>query len=291
MLKIDRCPVCEGASFLPFLSCKDYTVSQENFEIVRCSSCSFLFTNPIPDLQDLGKYYKAEAYVSHTSSNKGLINFLYNRVRKRTLKQKVSLVSRLVKGRTLLDVGCGTGHFLKAAKDAGFTVAGIEPDADARALADKLNGIKPMPREEFMGLSSTYDIITLWHVLEHLPELNSDIAKLSTLLRPGGALLIAVPNPTSYDAEHYKANWAGYDVPRHLYHFSPAVIKQLFAKHGFRLDETLPMKYDAYYVSMLSERTMGGGVLKGFLTGWKSNRKARRNGNTWSSQIYILRKD
>lgn len=290
MLNIDRCPVCEGASFSPFLTCKDHTVSGESFSIVRCSNCAFLFTNPIPYPDDLGKYYKAEAYVSHTSSNKGLINFLYNRVRKITLKQKIRLIKRIAGGHALLDVGCGTGHFLHAARSAGFKISGIEPDPDARALAKSLNQVEALPREAFASLQDRFDVITLWHVLEHLPELNQDVARLSGLLKEDGVLLIAVPNPDSFDANVYREHWAGYDVPRHLYHFSPDAIRRLFARHGFQCVEVLPMKFDAYYVSMLSEKSKNGSVLKGFLNGWRSNRMARRKPETWSSQIYLFRK-
>lgn len=290
MLKISRCPVCDGHDFSLFLTCKDHTVSGESFPIVSCTTCGFLFTNPIPELNVLGNYYKAESYVSHTSSKKGLINFLYQKVRKRTLKQKVSLISRVSKGKKLLDFGCGTGHFLAAARAGGFDVLGLEPDPDARKLAKELNGIQALSRDELQGIEKGFDMITLWHVLEHLPELNSDIEKLKSLLADDGALLIAVPNPASADAAHYKEHWAAYDVPRHLYHFSPSVLRRLFEKHGFRCIETLPMKYDAYYVSMLSEKIKGGGVLKGFWQGWKSNRNARRVPDAWSSQIYIFKK-
>jgi 2-polyprenyl-3-methyl-5-hydroxy-6-metoxy-1,4-benzoquinol methylase len=290
MHKINACPICKGTSFSHFLTCKDHTVSKEDFDIVKCDACGFLFTNPIPDLNRLGEYYKAEAYVSHTSSSKGLINFLYQKVRKRTLKQKVALVKSWSKGNRLLDFGCGTGHFLGQARAAGFEVTGIEPDADARKLALELNQVIAKTREEMSTISDRFDMITLWHVLEHLPELNEDIDRILSLLKVDGTLLIAVPNPSSGDALRYGANWAGYDVPRHLYHFSPEAIRDLMARHGLKLCATLPMKYDAYYVSMLSEKSMGGGVLKGFLNGFRSNRKARAGG-TWSSQIYLFQRN
>ncbi|HAA01715.1 MAG TPA: class I SAM-dependent methyltransferase [Flavobacteriales bacterium] len=290
MLTISRCPVCDGQSFPPFLTCKDFTVSEESFPIVSCSDCGFLFTNPIPDLDVLGNYYKAESYVSHTSSSKGLINFLYQRVRKITLKRKLRLIQRIAKGNRILDFGCGTGHFLARLQAAKFDVTGVEPDADARAVAEKLNGIRPLQRHELSSLQPGFDVITLWHVLEHLPDLNKDISELIALLAPGGTLLVAVPNPTSGDAELYKEYWAGYDVPRHLYHFSPTVIKRLFEKHGMECSACLPMPFDAYYVSMLSEKHKGGGMLRGFFNGWKSNRRARKGGDKWSSQIYLFQK-
>jgi 2-polyprenyl-3-methyl-5-hydroxy-6-metoxy-1,4-benzoquinol methylase len=289
MQNLQSCPLCASTSFSQFLSCKDFTVSHEIFRIVQCDSCGFRFTNPRPHEQDLGRYYKSESYVSHTSSRKGLINFLYNIVRKITLRQKMRLIKRIVKGRMLLDFGCGTGHFLAQAGREGFVIKGIEPDPDARRLAKDLNNIEPGTRDDLNSLSDRFDLITLWHVLEHLPDLNGDIESFKRLLKDDGRLLIAVPNCSSYDAEIYKEFWAGYDVPRHLYHFTPETITKLFRAHGLDLLETLPMKFDAYYVSMLSEKYRGGGMLKGVMNGLRSNRRARQK-NTFSSQIYIFKR-
>lgn len=290
MLKIESCPICGSVSHAPFLTCKDYTVSQEEFQIVQCKDCGFKFTNPIPELSKLGDYYKSSDYVSHSSSKKGLVNFLYNQVRKITLKQKIRLISAWSKGKKIMDFGCGTGHYLAAAKASGFEVLGIEPDPQARTFAIEKNGVPALSRDEFIQLQDKFDLISLWHVLEHLPELNQDIERLKALLKPDGTLLIAVPNPESCDASFYKERWAGYDVPRHLYHFSPTIIERLFKQHGFTLKQTLPMKFDAYYVAMLSEKNQGKSVWKGFLNGYRSNKTARKNAGKWSSQIYIFKR-
>lgn len=288
MLTLTECPVCKSGNFQSFLTCKDHTVSQELFNIVECSKCGFRFTNPIPDSDKLGDYYKAEAYVSHTSSGKGLINFLYLKVRKYTLKQKVKWISKHTKGKDLLDVGCGTGHFSQAIKAAGFNVTGIEPDPDARQFAIDKNGVDALDKKEFYSLNKQFDAITLWHVLEHLSELNKDIEYLNKWLKTDGTLFIAVPNCNSFDARLYKELWAGYDVPRHLYHFTEPVIKSLFEKHGFRLAEVLPQKFDAYYVSMLSEKHKKGNLIRGFWNGFRSNLKAGKFG--YSSQVYVFKK-
>jgi len=288
MLTLTECPVCGAGNFKPFLSCKDHTVSQETFDIVECLSCSFRFTNPIPDPNKLGDYYKAEAYVSHTSSGKGLINFLYLRIRKFTLKQKIKWLKNRTSGKDLLDVGCGTGHFAQAIKAAGFDVTGIEPDPDARQFAIEKNQVNALDKKEFYVLNKQYDAITLWHVLEHLSELNKDIGYIGKWLKPDGTLFIAVPNCNSFDARLYRELWAGYDVPRHLYHFTEPVIKQLFQKHGLKLVEILPQKFDAYYVSMLSEKHKKGSVIKGFRNGLRSNLKAGNYG--YSSQVYVFKK-
>lgn len=285
---ISECPICSSGDFSPFLTCRDHTVSKENFTIVECRNCSFRFTNPIPNPEKLGDYYKAEAYVSHTSSGKGLINWLYLKIRKITLRQKVKWLKKRVAGRELLDVGCGTGHFSGAAKTAGFSVTGIEPDPGARKFAVEKNGIHVLDKPEFYSLEKTYDAITLWHVLEHLPELNKDISYLHRWLTPTGSLFVAVPNCNGFDARLYKESWAGYDVPRHLWHFTQPVITRLFEQHGFKLTGIIPQKFDAYYVSMLSEKHKGGNILKGFLNGLRSNLKARKYG--YSSQVYVFKK-
>jgi 2-polyprenyl-3-methyl-5-hydroxy-6-metoxy-1,4-benzoquinol methylase len=289
MKQIEQCPICNNTEQEVFLSVKDHMITQEQFSIVRCKGCGFHFTNPIPDPNKIGDYYKSEEYVSHSSSKKGIINFLYGVVRKRTLNQKVVWLNQSANGKTLLDVGCGTGHFLRTAKAHGYGVTGIDPDEDARRFAKEENGIEPLPQQELYGLpENSFDAITMWHVLEHVYELNADLAKMATLLKPDGVFMIAVPNMASYDAQHYQKYWAAYDVPRHLYHFQQEDMVSLMDNHGFDLKKVLPMKYDAYYVSMLSEKYKKGSLLKALITGWKSNRKAKDYG--FSSQVYVFQR-
>jgi 2-polyprenyl-3-methyl-5-hydroxy-6-metoxy-1,4-benzoquinol methylase len=287
MKQIEHCPICNHLEHEVFLTVKDHMITQEVFTIVRCKGCGFHFTNPIPELDKIGAYYKSEEYVSHSSSKKGLINFLYGVVRKRTLNQKVAWLNKVARGKHLLDVGCGTGHFLRTAKQKGYHVTGIEPDEDARHFANEENDIQPLPQEKLYELpENSFDAITMWHVLEHVYELNADLEKMAALLKKDGVFMIAVPNMAAYDAQLYKEYWAAYDVPRHLYHFQQSNIVQLFSKYGFELKEVLPMKYDAYYVSMLSEKYKNGSLLKAIINGWKSNRKAKQFG--FSSQVYVF---
>lgn len=289
MNEIKNCPICDGTDFKPVLQAVDYTVSREKFTIVACQNCSFQFTNPIPEIEKIGDYYKAESYISHSSTNKGLINKLYQMVRKHTLKQKVKLVRRHTKGGDLLDIGAGTGHFLNACAQAGFNALGLEPDADARSFAEKTFGVNIKSLDELHHLpNGSRDVITLWHVLEHVYNLRSDLDKITKILKPDGKLVVAVPNRSSFDAKLYGEFWAAYDLPIHLYHFIPDDIKRLFEQYEMEIEEMIPMKFDAYYVSMLSEKYKGGNILKAFWNGWRSNLRAK-NG-TYSSQIYILKK-
>jgi len=289
LVKRDTCPICNGSQFESFLTAVDYTVSHETFTIVKCSGCGFHFTNPIPAENEIGKYYKSESYVSHSSSSKGIINKIYLQVRKYTLKKKLKLIQKEAKGKALLDVGAGTGHFLNVCQLNGFESLGLEPDEDARNFAKTNFNLQLIPSQQLHNLpDKSRDVITMWHVLEHVYDLRNDLAKITSVLKDDGVLIVAVPNMNSYDAKHYKEFWAAYDLPIHLYHFTPNDIKNLFEQYNFQIDKILPMKFDSFYVSMLSEKYKGGNLFKAFLVGLKSNWQAKTD--SYSSQIYILRR-
>jgi SAM-dependent methyltransferase len=288
-----QCPVCDSRDIHPLLTATDHTVSHNDFVIWQCEGCSLRFTQDVPDAAHIGPYYKSEQYISHTDTSKGLINAMYRKVRRHTLKQKVQLVARVSgkeRGRAL-DVGCGTGAFLTALKEAGWEVTGLEPDPEARRLASERSGLHVQPAEAFYELpSGSYDVITLWHVLEHVHELQRYMERLRELLAPGGKLLIAVPNYTSADAQIYGPYWAAYDVPRHLYHFSPGSVKVLAGRHHLRLVDEKPMWFDSYYISLLSSRYRHGQTswIGAPLAGLRSNLNAFFNKERCSSLTYIL---
>lgn len=290
-----NCPVCGSPDIKNVLSVKDYTVSNETFVIAECNSCSLRFTQDVPNAASIAPYYKSENYISHTNTSKGLINRLYQSVRKRTLKQKRRLIERasgIKKGR-LLDVGSGTGAFANEMQQAGWQVTGLEPDADARAVGKQSYNIDLADIGQFYQLQeSSYDVITMWHVLEHVHDLQGYIAKLKLLLTENGKLFIAVPNYTSKDAAAYKEQWAAYDVPRHLYHFSPRSMQVLMEKHGLRILQHKPMWYDSFYVSMLSSKYIHGkpNLVGAFFKGLGSNLKAMGDVKRCSSVIYIISK-
>lgn len=297
MENLTACPICQSGSFLPHISAKDYTVSGEEFHIVSCSKCGLLFTNPRPNKSEIGKYYESPDYISHTNSKRGLINQIYQWVRKRAIQQKIALVFKYAGKRSgvrLLDIGCGTGEFLAGAKAAGIQTKGIEPSPMAREQAIRNHGLDVVGEDSLENMNGTFDVITLWHVLEHVHELSARVQKISLLLEKNGVAIIAVPNPNSADRKTYNKEWAAWDVPRHLYHFTPETIKPLFEKFNLLHERSLPMKYDAYYVSMLSERYRRQGAnnfLSAFLNGWKSNSQAGSNAERFSSVIYVFRKN
>jgi 2-polyprenyl-3-methyl-5-hydroxy-6-metoxy-1,4-benzoquinol methylase len=289
MTEIKNCPICNYLIFRNLLECQDHTVSKENFKIVQCKDCGFAFTNPIPDEKEIIKYYKSENYISHSDTKKGLLNMAYHQVRKITLNSKLHLINSLSKNGRLLDIGCGTGYFLNKCKEDGWIVEGTEPDPDARKIAE--TQIKSEVSDSIFSKSDyeSYDIITMWHVLEHVHKLNESMERINRLLKKGGKLIIAVPNCKSYDAKIYKENWAAYDVPRHLYHFTAETMTQLLQKHNFRMIKKEPMKFDAFYVSMMSEKYKNGSTIKGIINGFVSNMKSGENKN-YSSVIYIAEK-
>lgn len=294
MLKtLDSCPVCKSDQFTPFIKCKDYTVTQETFQIVSCNKCGFKFTNPRPTDDAIGSYYKSEDYVSHSNTKKGLINRLYHSVRSYTLKKKLGLINSFVSRGTIIDYGCGTGMFLSACKEDGWNSLGFEPDSDARTIASsKQLSVYTSKMEIAKSLNGKkIDIITLWHVLEHVTDLDETLSFFKEHLANDGTLIIAVPNYTSADSKYYKEYWAGYDVPRHIYHFELNTVSLLLQRFGFKHVQSLPMKFDSYYVSMLSEKYKSGKInyLSAFLQGLKSNLSAK-DANGYSSVIYIFKK-
>jgi SAM-dependent methyltransferase len=290
-----QCPVCNSRAINPLLTLKDYSVSGEQFVIWQCADCSLRFTQDVPDAASMQPYYQSDAYISHTDSSKGFINSTYQRIRRITLKGKAKLVKKYTGRATgsLLDVGAGTGAFFHHMQSEGWEVAGLEPDPGARANAKKIHGIELQTPAALDQLSpGSFDAITLWHVLEHVHELHATLQELKKVLKDGGRMFIAVPNYTSADAGLYRTHWAAYDVPRHLYHFSPRSMEVLLARNGLRLITKKPMWFDAFYISLLSSKYKNGkpSLPGAFLTGLRSNLKTFFSSDSCSSIIYIIGK-
>lgn len=289
---LSNCPVCSASDFTKFINCKDYTVSQERFQIVQCKSCGFKFTNPRPSEEEISAYYQSEEYISHSNKRKGLLAQVYQRVRKRALRQKAQLIAPYKQTGNLLDYGCGTGEFLHTCQQQTWQIDGIEPDAGARAQAQALTQTD-IQESLFLPYfqDKKYDVITLWHVLEHVHQLDKTLEKFRTMLQPNGRLVLALPNAAAWDAERFGEYWAAYDVPRHLYHFEPKTLAKLADRLGFELCERKPMFYDAYYISLLSGKYQKGyfNFPLAFWQGWQSNRQAAKQAGQYSSLIYILK--
>lgn len=287
----NTCPLCGSSQIHEAITARDYTVSKETFSIFHCGGCGGRFTQNVPDSAHIGRYYQSQEYISHSETKQGLINRLYHSVRKITLRSKQNWVRNAsgIKTGALLDIGSGTGAFLHYMQSSGWTVTGLEPDENARKNAKEIYGVEALPIEQLYALApQQFDAITMWHVLEHVHDLHRYLDHIRTLLKPGGSLLIAVPNYTSSDADYYKEYWAAYDVPRHLYHFSPGSMEKLLSQHHIRLAKKHPMVFDGFYVSLLSEKYKTGKsrLLQGFFHGFRSYRKGLKTVDRCSSIVY-----
>ena len=296
MKQISTCPICDSANSSEFLKAKDYTVSNETFTIVECSDCTFRYTNPIPEEENIGEYYKSEDYISHSGTKKGIVPKIYHQVRKITLKRKRNLVNKHSNGKKVLDIGCGTGDFANFMNTNGFQTTGLEPDEDTRNFAINTNNVNAFPIEKLHQFEEkSFDAITMWHVLEHVYDLQKDVEQMSKLIKEDGAIYVAVPNCASADAEKYGEFWAAYDLPIHLYHFRADDVRNLFGKFGMEVTEVIPMNFDAFWNSMWSEKYIAGNtgfslksMVKGFFSGLSSNRKAGKEGS--SSLTYVIKR-
>lgn len=295
--RLSNCPLCNSETFNNKIICNDFLVSNESFVIVTCDQCSFEFTNPRPRKEYLGDFYQSVDYISHNNKITSLTDILYRIARFFALKKKLRLINKYHTPGHILDYGCGTGSFLQTCLKGGWQTTGIELDPKAREIAQLVTRSNISESLETLDDISTFQVITLWHVLEHVSDINTLIEQLKKKLVKDGKLIVAVPNNASYDKELYKEHWAGYDVPRHLYHFDQHTMKALMKKHQLNIIETIPMKLDAYYVSLLSEQHLrssnkqhGNKYYKSIINGYKSNIYARNNNNNYSSLIYVIQK-
>jgi 2-polyprenyl-3-methyl-5-hydroxy-6-metoxy-1,4-benzoquinol methylase len=290
--KRGNCPVCGNNTFYFAHFCEDFLLSHEKFPVFVCTECYFHFTRDIPSVDEMGRYYRSKDYISHTNAKKGIVDFLYHCVRKCMLRQKARMIERYYSRRTLLDVGCGTGHFASTMQRRGWKVVGVEPSDEVAAFARERFKLQVKSSLYERSLPANVDVITLWHVLEHLPNLDEAMEQINSLLRCGGLLVVAAPNLLSYDARKYKEYWAAFDVPRHLWHFSPDTFYKLVLSYGFTLLRMRTMPFDAFYISILSERNKKSRfpVLRGILTGVRGYLRSLSDKRESSSLIYILRK-
>ena len=289
--KLVNCPVCANSGFSLFLETRDYFLTGESFSIQQCDACGFKFVNPRPDENVIGRYYQSDEYISHDARRSSIFSHIYKLARIFSIRTKYKIVTEYLHSGRILDVGCGTGEFPAYCKKKGFEVAGVEPNEKARSFAQRVNKIPVTGKiPEIEAGPGAYHCITMWHVLEHLHDLNETLERVRGLLAPQGVFIVAVPNCKSWDAQKYDKYWAAYDVPRHLYHFTETTLNILVRNHGFEIIQTIPQKLDAYYVSMLSEKYLSGRnkYLKAMVYGLWSNFQAGRKGNGHSSQIFVL---
>jgi SAM-dependent methyltransferase len=292
---IPQCPVCNSTQVQTSLHCNDYSLTNEHFDIVKCDNCQLQFTFPVPAKDQIAPYYNFPAYISHTDIKDGWMNKIYHRVRQHTLLNKTNWVQSLFTGHkgNLLELGAGTGAFAHSMTEKGWNVTALEPDEESRKRALANYNIHLLPIETLYELpAQKFDVITLWHVLEHVHDLKEYIQIFKKLLKHNGRLIIAVPNYTSFDAQFYKKYWAAYDVPRHLYHFSPNSMDVLVKQNQMQIVQYKPMWFDSFYISLLSEQYKHSGILgmiRAVFVGAVSNILALRNNKKASSIIYEIK--
>lgn len=288
----NKCPWCGSGKAQINLWLKDEFLSKEDFHICECLNCGLSYTMPRPNKKKIGEYYKSEEYYSHQENKKGFIPRLYESVKKVNLKHKYNLATQGLNVGKMLDIGCGVGDFLHTAEEHGWTCTGVEPSEDAKAIAKTKTKANIINSEDMEKIpDATFDLITMWHVLEHVDDLKWQIEQLHRLTKTKGRIVIAVPNYKSYDAQYYKELWAAYDVPRHLSHFNKNVLTKIFKSKNLELVRTDKLIWDAYYISYMSEQYKQHKfpLLKGAFRGCISNCKARHT-NEWSSMVYIFEK-
>ena len=291
--RLTKCPLCKSEQFINHLVVKDHAISKESFIICECQNCNLWFTNPRPTEKNIATYYNNPSYISHQDKSKNLTDLVYKTVRKYTLNQKLNWINtrQSSKGK-LLDYGCGVGLFVKECTNNGWETYGMEPNEKAATYATDNNEVSIIPDFEGLKKKKKFDVITLFHVLEHIHKLNKTIDILLNRLKKRGILFIAVPNRESFDATLFKENWAALDVPRHLYHFNKSSMEYLTDKHNCRIVDILPMKFDSYYVSLLSHEFIGSKnrYIEAIKSGYKSNKQAKIHGNNYSSLLFVIKK-
>ena len=286
----NKCPWCGSENAQPHIELKDLFLTQEPFMILECKDCGLLYTTPRPNKDEIGKYYQSDKYYSHQENKEGFIPKVYEKVKSINLKNKYKIATEKTTRGKILDIGCGVGDFLHTMEQQGWECTGVEPSEDAKAIAKKRIKAQLLPSEEQENLSDgSFDVITMWHVLEHVDALRWQIQQLYRLCKPGGRIIIALPNYKSYDGQYYKAAWAAYDVPRHLNHFNEETIVKIFEESHLKHIKTEKLRWDAYYISYMSEKYLHHSLplLRGAVRGMISNCKARKTGQ-WSSLVYIF---
>ncbi len=284
----EKCPLCNSPHIqFKYDAIRDYASTDDPFSILCCNNCSLLYTYPIPE--NLDRYYDSNNYISHSEDRQGIINKLYYYFRNINLNYKYKLTKKHSTGNNWADYGAGAGSFCAYATKKGIHITAYEPNAYARESSIK-KGVETYDSVDFLTTTTSYNCITLWHVLEHIVNPTESLNQFHKRLKQNGVLILALPNHNSFDCQYYNKYWAAWDVPRHLWHFNETALNTLAKNTGFEILTTYPLYFDSFYVSALSEKYKKGFLLIGFIIGFISNVYAFLNRKPYSSMIYILKK-
>jgi 2-polyprenyl-3-methyl-5-hydroxy-6-metoxy-1,4-benzoquinol methylase len=294
---VESCPLCKGVELVLCHKSTDSLVSGDLFSVYKCTSCDFHVTSPRPTSGSVGSYYNSASYVSHNDVAKGWIPKIYRVVRDIMIRHKLRIVGRYKEKapgkNNMLDVGCGTGEFLLKSKKMGYNTTGFEPDINASETASN-KGLSIITKEDRLNeLSPNYfDVVTLWHVLEHMYHPKDKIEVLEKILSDNGIMIVAIPEYKSFDGGYYKQNWAGWDLPRHVYHYNESTLTRLMDELNFKLIGKHSLMFDSFYISLLSEKNLNTrlGTIRAIIIGFLSNIMAIFSSYPFSSQIYVFKK-
>jgi SAM-dependent methyltransferase len=257
--EVPDCIVCGSGQRHPHLRAPNRFNVGEVFPLVQCSQCGFVYLSPRPSQESIGSHYEDEGYHPHQAEAAGVVDRIYRISRDWNLRYKRWMVESHHRKGALLDFGCGTGEFLAEMRANGWQVTGVEPAAQARAVAE---GLGVRASADLEGCDGPYDVITLWHVLEHVHEAAGQFRRLCELLTPGGILVMALPNIGSVDSRAYGANWVALDAPRHLFHFRPQDVRRFAVARGLTPAGGGVLPLDTPYNVLLSEQ-LAGQVVRG----------------------------
>lgn len=266
---------------------KDHFLSQEIFEVKPSDYPGILETYPKPSEEKLAAYYDSPDYISHQIDTKSLKDIIYQGVKTYMIKRKKQQILKFHQSGKILDIGAGTGDFLLAFNNESWQKFAVEPTEKLHSILKQKDIQRSDNLSEFDD--NSFHVISLWHSLEHIPNLQETILELKRLLKPDGVIFIAVPNFESYDAHFYKSYWAAWDLPRHLWHFSRSGLKSICSQSSLKCIKEKALPFDAFYVALLSENYKPRGIrMRSFFIGMLSNLKAMVN-KEFSSVIYVLR--
>lgn len=289
------CPLCGASGQIPYAQCKDFTISNESFYLLKCPSCNIVYTLDPPSESDTKRYDKLDLKLRLGDSPRGLTGRLYYHIRNLMLIRKAHIVEKQAyrTSGSLLNYGAKTGYFSSRMERRGWEVTSVEKYLEERLFSLEMFHHRMIDLSEMESLhSETFDVITLWHVFEHSYHPGELLDRFHELLRPGGILIMSCPNINSIDAKYYGPYWAAYDVPRHLWHFEPGSICNLALKHGFTLMHRERLPFDSFYISILSEQHLGHkqAFIRGMMKGFHSWLLSSSRRDLSSSLVYVFRK-
>ena len=269
------------------LKIRDHFLTKEVFNVVEHIE-GVLKTEPDLDEKTLKKYYDSSQYSSHNNIG-GCIGFLYSLSARIMLRFKFRVLAKHINKESLIvDFGCGTGGFMSSLKKKKYNVVGVDSNKKARdkCLEKKLTTFKSIK-----DFKENIDAITFWHSFEYVSNPNEILNQIINQSKNNLTVVIALPNYRSFDAKHYGAFWAAYDVPRHRFHYSARGIKKLMKSYGFECLKTKPMLLDAFYISIMSEKYKKSKLsfVKGIMVGLISN-LAGLFSSSYSSSVFVFKK-